>query len=49
MRILISAEQLRQRVAELAAQIDADFRDETPVLIGLLKGSFVFWLICVAL
>jgi hypoxanthine phosphoribosyltransferase len=42
MRVLITAEQLRQRVAELAARIDADFKDETPVLIGLLKGSFVF-------
>jgi hypoxanthine phosphoribosyltransferase len=42
MRVLITAEQLRQRVAELAARIDTDFKDETPVLIGLLKGSFVF-------
>jgi len=42
MRVLISAERLRQRVEELAAQIDADFKDETPVLIGLLKGSFIF-------
>lgn len=42
MRVLIPADRLRQRVTELAAQIDADFKDETPVLIGLLKGSFIF-------
>jgi len=42
MRILISEEQIRTRVSELGRQIDADFRDENPVLIGLLKGSFVF-------
>ncbi len=41
-RVLITADQLRTRVAEIAAQIDADFANETPVLIGLLKGSFIF-------
>ena len=41
-RVLITADQLRSRIVELAAQIDADFANETPVLIGLLKGSFIF-------
>ncbi len=42
MRILISAEQIAERVSAMAREIDRDFADETPVLIGLLKGSFVF-------
>ena len=42
MRVLITPGQLQKRVVELAAQIDGDFASETPVLIGLLKGSFIF-------
>lgn len=42
MRVLISEEQIRTRIQELGHQIDAEFKDENPVLIGLLKGSFIF-------
>ena len=42
MRVLISEEEIRTRIHALGQQIDADFKDENPVLIGLLKGSFVF-------
>lgn len=42
MRIVVSAEAIQRRVRELAEVIDRDFADETPVLIGLLKGSFMF-------
>ena len=42
MKVIITTDQLRKRIAELGTQIDADFKDETPVLIGLLKGSFIF-------
>ena len=42
MDILISAEQIRTRVYELARQIEVDFADETPILVGMLKGSFIF-------
>ncbi|MBD3298842.1 MAG: hypoxanthine phosphoribosyltransferase [candidate division Zixibacteria bacterium] len=42
MRVLITAEQIADRVSAMARDIDRDFADETPVLIGLLKGSFVF-------
>jgi len=42
MRVLISKEQIDARVAELGREIARDFEDETPVLVGLLKGSFVF-------
>ena len=42
MKVVITADQIRRRIGELGAAIDADFKDETPVLIGLLKGSFIF-------
>jgi hypoxanthine phosphoribosyltransferase len=40
--ILITAEQIEQRVAELGALITADLSGRTPLLIGVLKGSVVF-------
>ena len=39
---MISEEQLQQRVAELGAQITADYRDKDLVVVGVLKGSFPF-------
>jgi hypoxanthine phosphoribosyltransferase len=39
---LLTAAELRQRVAELGAQIGADYDGLDPVLIGVLKGAFVF-------
>lgn len=42
MEVLLSADQIHRRVGELAREIDRDFVDETPILIGMLKGSFVF-------
>jgi len=41
-RTLISEEQLRIRIKELARQISNDFSGETVILVGLLKGSVVF-------
>jgi len=41
-RIFFSSEQISKRVAELGAQITADYRDREPVFVGVLKGSFVF-------
>lgn len=42
-RILISEEEIQKRVAEIAAQIDRDYRDKgSVVLIGILKGAFIF-------
>ncbi len=41
-RILISSEQIRKRVAELALQIEADYADGPLYLISVLKGSFIF-------
>ena len=41
--VLISEEEIQTRVAELAAQISEDYAETSDlVLIGVLKGSFVF-------
>jgi hypoxanthine phosphoribosyltransferase len=41
-RVLISAQQIQQRISELAAQIEADYPDGPLYLISVLKGAFVF-------
>jgi len=41
-RVLLSAEQVAEKVAELGAQITADYASEAPLLVGVLKGAFVF-------
>ena len=40
--ILIPHEELQQRVAELGAQISADYAERNPLLVCVLKGGFVF-------
>ncbi|MGO9241126.1 MAG: hypoxanthine phosphoribosyltransferase [Bryobacteraceae bacterium] len=39
---LLSAEMIAARVAEMGAQISADYGDRPLVLVGVLKGSFMF-------
>ena len=39
---LISAEQIADKVTELAAQIDRDYAGKDTVFLGILKGSYVF-------
>ena len=39
LEVLITAEQLQARIAELAAQIDADYAGRELILIGVLKGA----------
>ena len=41
-RVLLSEDQLQQRVRELGAQIATDYAGSEPLLIGVLKGAFVF-------
>ncbi|MFP3974778.1 MAG: hypoxanthine phosphoribosyltransferase [Dehalococcoidia bacterium] len=41
-KILISRDRIRGKVAELAAQVQKDYADRNPLLIGVLKGSFMF-------
>jgi hypoxanthine phosphoribosyltransferase len=40
--ILVTTEQLQQRVSELGQQITSDLEDRAPLLIGVLKGSVIF-------
>jgi hypoxanthine phosphoribosyltransferase len=39
---LLDAEQIRAKVRELAEAINRDYRGRDPLLVGVLKGSFVF-------
>lgn len=41
-RVLYSAEQIAAKTAELAARINADYQGQPLVLLGVLKGSFIF-------
>ena len=41
-RVLISEPELRTRIAELGRQIGHDYAGETPVLVGVLQGAFLF-------
>lgn len=40
--VLVGEEALQARVAELGAQITADFQGRPPLLVGVLKGAFMF-------
>jgi hypoxanthine phosphoribosyltransferase len=42
MTILLTEDQIQRRVTELAAAVARDFAGETPILVGMLKGSFIF-------
>lgn len=39
--VLLSREQIQQRIAEIAARIDADYRDKDVLLVGVLKGAMM--------
>jgi len=41
-REVVTAEQLRTRVAELGAEITRDYAGRAPLLVGVLKGAFMF-------
>ena len=41
-RVLFSEEELKNRVAEIAAEIDRDYAGKEPLLISVLRGSIVF-------
>ncbi len=41
-KVMFSEEVLAARVAEMGRQISLDFEGKVPVLVGILKGSFIF-------
>jgi len=42
LNVLFSEEQLKQRVHEIAAEINRDYRGKKLILISVLRGSFIF-------
>ena len=40
--VLFTEEELKARVAEIAARIDKDYAGKEPMLISVLRGSFIF-------
>ena len=40
--VLITEQEIQARIAELGAQISSDYRDKDPVLVGVLRGVFMF-------
>jgi hypoxanthine phosphoribosyltransferase len=43
LEVLISEEQLRQRIAELGEELTRDYAGKNPVIVGVLKGVVVFY------
>jgi len=41
-KVLLSAEEIDKKVEELAERINYDFAGERVIIIGVLKGSFMF-------
>jgi len=40
--VVVSEERIRQRVRELGARVTADYAGRPPLLVGVLKGAFMF-------
>ena len=40
-RVIVTEEQLREKVAELAARVDSDYKDRDLLLVGVLKGAIM--------
>jgi hypoxanthine phosphoribosyltransferase len=41
-RVIVPAEEIAERVAALGKEITADYADHPPLLVGVLKGAFMF-------
>ena len=39
---LVSEQQIKQRIAELGKQITADYKGRRPIVIGILKGAWIY-------
>lgn len=42
-RIMLTEEQLRERVKEVALQVDKAYDGKRPLVVGILKGSIIFY------
>jgi hypoxanthine phosphoribosyltransferase len=41
-QILFTEEQIKNRIAEIARQINEDYKNKCPIFVGVLKGVFIF-------
>jgi hypoxanthine phosphoribosyltransferase len=41
-RVLIEEQQIQERIKELGAEISEEYRDKEPILVSILRGSFLF-------
>ncbi|MCW2506237.1 MAG: hpt [Actinomycetia bacterium] len=41
-KVVVSEDEIRSRIAELAKEIDADYADRDVLLVGVLKGAVMF-------
>lgn len=41
-KVVVREDQIRRRVAELGAEITTDYAERPPLLVGVLKGAFIF-------
>jgi len=41
-RVLITADEIQDKITELAKHVNDDYRDKDLLLVGVLKGAFVF-------
>ena len=42
-KILYSEQEIREKINEIAAKLDGDYAGKRPLLVGVLKGSFIFF------
>ena len=42
LKILFTAKEIDKRVSDIANQISKDFENSTPIVLGVLKGSYIF-------
>jgi hypoxanthine phosphoribosyltransferase len=40
-RVIVTEEQIKSKIAELAARVDADYKDRDLLLVGVLKGAIM--------
>ena len=42
-RVMLTEDQLRTRVKEIALEVDKVYKDKRPLVVGILKGSIIFY------
>ena len=41
-KILVTEEELKNKIVEIGKQISNDYKDKNPIIVGVLRGSFIF-------